>query len=81
MRLEQIALAVQESIPPGAKPLLDVLAIVGWVSALMGALTTVFGLVAAIASAAWGLVRLYETRTVQSLIKRRREKRDAHSDH
>jgi hypothetical protein len=81
MRLEQIALTVQHAIPQHAKPLLDVLAIVGWISALAGALTTVFGLVAAIASAAWGLVRLYETRTVQNWINRRREKKHARRHH
>jgi hypothetical protein len=74
MKLEHIASTVQNSIPQHAKPFLDTLAIVGWITALAGALTTVFGLIAAIASAAWGLIRLYETRTVQNWLKRRREK-------
>jgi hypothetical protein len=80
MRFEQIALAVQH-IPPQAKPFLDTLAILGWLSALAGFLTTALGLVAAIASAAWGLIRLYETRTVQDWLKRRREKKHARRHH
>ena len=75
MNLEQIQQAVQNTIPPQAKPLFDVLAIVGWVTALAGALTTIFGLIAAVASAAWGLIRLYETQTVQRWLRRRKEKK------
>jgi hypothetical protein len=74
VKLEQIALAVQSAVPQHAKPFLDTLAIVGWITALAGALTTFFGLIAAVASAAWGLIRLYETRTVQNWLKGRREK-------
>lgn len=74
MKLELIAQAVVNHVPQHAKPFLDGLAILGWITALVGALTTFFGLVAAIASAAWGLIRLYETRTVQNWLKRRREK-------
>ena len=73
MNFSVIAQAVQNSVPAHAKPFFDVLAIVGWVTALAGALTTFFGLIAAVASAAWGLIRLYETRTVQSWLKRRKE--------
>jgi hypothetical protein len=75
MRLEQVAQSVADLVPAHTKPLLDGLAIVGWVTALAGALTTFFGLVAAIASAAWGLIRLYETRTVQNWLKGRREQK------
>lgn len=61
MKLEQI----QQAIPPQAKAGLDVMAIIGWLSALAGVLTPIIGFLAAIASLAWGCIRLYETRTVQ----------------
>lgn len=81
MNLEQIALSVQSAIPPQVKPVIDTLAVIGWFTALIGALTTFFGFLAAFASAAWGLIRLYETRTVQNWLKRRREKKDAAGHH
>ena len=56
---------IQRAIPPQAKAGLDVMAIIGWVSALAGLLTPIIGLLAAIASLGWGVIRLYETRTVQ----------------
>ena len=56
---------IQQSIPPQAKAGLDVMAIVAWISALAGTLTPIIGFFAAVASLAWGLIRLYETRTVQ----------------
>lgn len=74
MKFEAFAQAVQEHVPQQVKPLIDTLSIVGWVSVLTGALTSFFGLVAAVASAAWGLIRLYETRTVQNWLKRRKER-------
>lgn len=67
-----IAHQVQESIPDSVKPLVDLAAFVTSVSAVVGLLTTVFGLVAAIASAAWALIRLYETKTVQRWLEKRR---------
>lgn len=66
LKLEQI----QQAIPPGAKASLDIVAIIGWVSALAGMLTPIIGFLAAIASLAWGLIRLYETKTVQRWLKR-----------
>jgi hypothetical protein len=77
MNVWQVGQVAYDSVPASVKPVIDVLAIVGWITALAGALTTIFGLVAAVASAAWGLIRLYETRTVQSWLKRRREKKHA----
>lgn len=61
---------IQQSIPPQAKAGLDIVAIIGWISALAGQLTPIIGFFAAIASLAWGLIRLYETKTVQRWLKR-----------
>lgn len=66
VRLEQI----QQAIPPHAKAGLDIVAILGWVSALAGLLTPIIGLLAALASLGWGLIRLYETKTVQRWLGR-----------
>lgn len=74
MTIWQIGQSALDTVPPSVKPLFDILAIVGWITALAGALTTLFGLIAAVASAAWGLIRLYETRTVQNWLRRRKEK-------
>ena len=60
---------IPEQIKLGA----DGLAVVTWVSALAGALTGVLGVIAAIGSAIWVWLRVYETRTVQDWIKRRRK--------
>lgn len=59
-------------IPAPVKTGTDLLAVAGWVSALAGALTEVFALVAAILSCAWAAVRLYETKTVQKWLARRK---------
>ena len=56
---------IQQSLPPQAKAGLDVVAVVGWVSALAGMLTPIIGFFAAVASLAWGVIRLYETKTIQ----------------
>jgi fructose-specific phosphotransferase system IIC component len=61
---------IQQSIPPQVKAPLDVIAIIGWISALAGAMTPIVGFLAAVASLAWGLIRLYETKTVQRWLKR-----------
>jgi fructose-specific phosphotransferase system IIC component len=61
---------IQQSIPPQVKAPLDVIAIIGWISALAGAMTPIVGFFAAVASLAWGLIRLYETKTVQRWLKR-----------
>lgn len=66
-------LQVVEGIPERIKLTGDTLAIFGWVSALSGVLTEVFGLLAAVLSFAWAAVRLYETKTFQGWLKRRRE--------
>jgi hypothetical protein len=63
MKLEQI-------LPPQAKAGLDVMAAIGWISALAGTLTPIIGLVTALASLAWVLIRLYETKTVKGWFKR-----------
>ena len=67
-KLEQ----VQHALPPQAKGALDAMAIVGWLSALAGVLTPIIGLLAAIASLVWGVLRIYETKTVQNLVKRKK---------
>jgi hypothetical protein len=61
---------IQQSLPPQAKVGLDVVAIIGWISALAGQLTPIIGFLAAVASLAWGVIRLYETKTVQRWLKR-----------
>ena len=66
--------AALENIPEPAKLVGDLMAVMGWVSALAGALTQIFGLLAAILSFAWAAVRLYETKTVQKWITRRKSK-------
>ena len=66
---------VEHAVPPAVKPVVDALAIFVSVNAIVGALTTVVGLIAAIASAAWALIRLYETKTVQNWLARRANRR------
>lgn len=63
------------NISQNLKPAMDVAAVVAWVSVLAGQMTLIIGLLAAIASLAWGLIRIYETRTVQGWFRRMREKR------
>ena len=58
-----------QQIPEQAKLATDVVAVVGWVTALTGVITGVFGALAAIASCMWAFIRLYETVTVQKWIK------------
>jgi hypothetical protein len=50
-------------IPVPAKIGADILTVAGWVSALSGALTQFFGLLAAILSFVWAALRLYEAIT------------------
>ena len=61
---------IQQAIPPQAKATFDVMAVIGWVSALAGVLTPIIGFFAAIASLAWAVIRLYETKTVQKLLRK-----------
>jgi hypothetical protein len=72
--MSKVVEQIQHSIPPATKPILDVLAIAGWIGALAGALTNVFGLLAAIASFAWCAIRVYETKTVQNWLNRKKGK-------
>jgi hypothetical protein len=60
------------SIHEQAKLVVDGVAIMGWVSALMGFLTHFAGLVAAIASMVWCCIRVYETKTFQQWLKKRK---------
>ncbi len=60
-----------DQIPEQAKFVVDGLAIASWITVLMGAMTQMFALGAAVLSFAWGAVRLYETKTVQQWVKRR----------
>lgn len=68
-------LQIVEGIPEKIKLTGDTLAIFGWISALSGALTEAFGLLAAILSFAWAAIRLYETKTVQGWFTRRRSRK------
>lgn len=71
MKLEQLAQVVNDHVPQQVKPVFDLLALLGWISALAGFLTTIFALVAAIASAGWWVLRLYDSKRVQDWLKRR----------
>lgn len=66
-RIEQ----VQNSIPGPVKAGFDILAVLGWLSALAGMLTSIIGFFAALASLAWACIRLYETKTVQRWLGKR----------
>lgn len=48
-----------ERLPGPARAGADVLAVAGWVSALAGALTQIFGLLAAVLSFTWMAMRFY----------------------
>lgn len=61
------------AVPEPVKLPFDGLAIVGWITTLFGMLTGVAGFVAAVASAAWAVIRLYETDTVQNWLAKRRK--------
>jgi len=63
---------VYDNMPTPTKVGFDIAAMFGWISALSGILTGLFGVVAAAASCAWALIRLYETKTVQDWLARRR---------
>lgn len=58
-------------VPEQVKAVGDVMSIAGILSLWAGAFTTVFGLVASVATAAWALLRLYETKTVQDWLAHR----------
>lgn len=62
-------------IPEQTKLGVDVLAAFGWMSALLGVLTNLFALGAAILSFAWCALRLYETKSVQLWLEKRKAKR------
>ena len=59
-----------QAIPEPVKLTGDTLAIIGWVSALSGVVTNVFGALAAVCSFVWAALRLHEE------IKKRRNKKD-----
>lgn len=63
--------AVQR-LPEQAKLPADVAAMFGGLSALFGVLTGFVGLLAGLCSLAWAAIRLYETKTVQEWLKKRR---------
>lgn len=60
------------NIPEQIKLAGDGVAIIGWLSALTGAITSLFALFAAILSFAWGAIRIYETKTFQTWLGKRR---------
>lgn len=61
-----------QQIPEQVKAVGDAVSIVGIISVWVGVFTNLFGLVAAIATAAWAVLRLYETKTVQEWLASRR---------
>lgn len=73
--LVQAIQTVQEAVPPPVKAAMDVTAVLGWISALTGALTGIAGFIAACASCAWAVIRLYETRTCRRWLRMRRMKK------
>lgn len=60
------------NIPEQAKLAGDGLAIIGWLSALAEIITGTFGVIAAVGSAVWAWLRVYETETVQKWLRRDR---------
>lgn len=68
----QFFVSATEQLPEQVKLTVDGLAVAGWMTALFGVLTGLFALLAAVLSFAWGAVRLYETKTVQGWLSRRR---------
>jgi len=61
-----------EKIPEPLKLVGDIAAVAGWVTALSGVLTALFGLGAAFLSFIWAALRIYESKTVQNWLKKRR---------
>lgn len=61
-------------IPEPAKWGFDLLAIAAWASALLQVLTNATAWAAAAASLVWGLIRIYETKTVQAYLTKRKQK-------
>lgn len=62
------------NVPEQMKLPVDGIAIAAWVSALSGVLTNMVGLLAALASLVWGCIRVYETKTFQNWLTRKRAK-------
>ena len=60
-------------VPEQVKLIGDGVSFLAWVSVLAGQLTTMVGLLAAIASLGWAMIRLYETKTIQRWIERHRK--------
>jgi hypothetical protein len=65
-----------DHLPEQTKFVVDGLAIAGWITALSGVITGVFGALAAVASFAWAVIRLYETKTAQRILRKRRTRKD-----
>ncbi len=56
-----------DHLPEGAKQLLDALSI----TALLGSLVNLLPAIASLATIVWTAIRIYETETVQRLVKRK----------
>jgi len=63
-----------ERMPEQSKYPMDVAAVFGGLTALFGLLTGIVGFIAACLSMAWAAIRLYETKTVQEWLKKRRSR-------
>lgn len=64
-----------QNLPEHTKLGLDAVSIAGIISVWTGVLTNIFGLVAAIATAAWAVLRLWETSAVQNWWNARKAKK------
>ena len=68
----QKMLSLMQKLPEQVKLTGDAVSIGGIVSIYAGYITNVFGAIAAIASCAWAIIRLYETQTVQNWLAKRK---------
>jgi len=68
-------LVAMQHIPEPLKWPLDGLAVIGWVTALFGALTGVVAFVAAVFSMGWAVIRFYETDTVQKWLRKHKDRK------
>jgi hypothetical protein len=64
---------VQQSIPPGMKATFDAGAFLSGLAAMLGHLTTIGGFLVMLASLVWTVIRVYETKTIQRWIEKRRK--------
>jgi hypothetical protein len=68
-RLQQ----VYQHIPEPVKSTADALSVLAWMATLTGVVTNMVALVAAVASCLWAVIRIYETKTVQTWLAKRKK--------